>query len=164
MANTILTDAQVLTHFGQPIPPGTNSANLTKITLPYPMRIAWDKKVKITSVYCHRKISEPLTAVFNDLLAHYGLTQLQSLGIDLYGGIYNYRKMRGSTSKWSRHSWAIAIDLDPERNGLRTKKPKAQFSKPEYQAMIDIFYRHGFVGYGPEKDYDWMHFEYAKID
>jgi hypothetical protein len=67
--------------------------------------------------------------------------------------------MRGSKTKWSRHAWGIAIDLDPARNGLKTKKPIAQFSKPEYKAMIDIFTKHGFIGYGPAKDYDWMHFE-----
>jgi hypothetical protein len=67
--------------------------------------------------------------------------------------------MRGSKTKWSRHAWGIAIDLDPARNGLKTKKPTAQFSKPEYKAMIDIFYRHGFIGLGPEQDRDWMHFQ-----
>ena len=158
----ILTDAQVVANFGQPIAPGSN-ANLTKITLPYPMRIAWDKKVTITSVYCHKKIAPALLNVFNEILGKYGLNNIQSLGIDLFGGLHNYRKMRGSTTRWSRHSWAIAIDLDPDRNGLKTKKPQAQFSKPEYKAMIDIFYKNGFVGYGPENDYDWMHFEYAKI-
>ena len=67
--------------------------------------------------------------------------------------------MRGSTTKWSRHSWGIAIDLDPARNGLKTKKPTAQFSKPEYKPMLDMFARNGFISYGVDKDYDWMHFE-----
>jgi hypothetical protein len=62
----ILTDAQVVANFGQPIAPGTN-ANLTKITLPYPMRIAWDKKVTITTVYCHKKIAP---ALLNDLMKY----------------------------------------------------------------------------------------------
>jgi D-alanyl-D-alanine carboxypeptidase len=159
----ILTDAEVIANFGQPIAPGSNS-NLIQLSLPYPMRIAWDKKVIINKLYCHKKIATPLQAVFTELLNKYGLAHIQHLGIDLFGGLYNYRKMRGSTTRWSRHSWAIAIDLDPDRNGLHTKKPKAQFSKSEYKTMIDIFYKNGFVGYGPEKDYDWMHFEYAKIE
>ena len=110
---------------------------------------------------CHKLAAGPFKAVFADLLAHYGLTELQRLGIDLFGGCVNIRTMRGSKTKWSRHAWGIAIDLDPARNGLKTKKPTAQFSKPEYKAMIDIFTKHGFIGYGPAKDYDWMHFELA---
>jgi hypothetical protein len=70
--------------------------------------------------------------------------------------------MRGSKTRWSRHAFGIAIDLDPARNGLKVKKPLAQFSKPEYKAMIDIFYANDFISYGIEKDFDWMHFELAK--
>jgi len=151
----MLSDSQILSKFGEP----GDTDNFVVIDLPYPMRIAWDTKVTTKRMQCHRLAADPFKKVFADLLAHYGLTELQRLGIDLFGGCVNIRTMRGSKTKWSRHAWGIAIDLDPARNGLKTKKPTAQFSKPEYKAMIDIFTKHGFIGYGPAKDYDWMHFE-----
>ena len=107
---------------------------------------------------CHKLIADPLTKVFEDLLKEYGLLRIQQLGIDLFGGCFNYRKMRGGND-WSRHSWGVAIDLDPERNTLRETKKTARFARPEYQPMIDIFYKHGFKSLGVEKNYDWMHFE-----
>ena len=111
---------------------------------------------------CHEEAVIPFTNVFNQLLNHYGLENLKTFGIDLFGGCVNVRTMRGSKTKWSRHAWGIAIDLDPARNGLKIKKPQAQFSKLEYEPMIDIFYQNNFISYGKEKDYDWMHFELGK--
>ena len=153
----MLSDSQILSKFGEP----GDTDNFVVIDLPYPMRIAWDTKVTTKRMQCHKLAADPFKKVFADLLAHYGLPELQRLGIDLFGGCVNIRTMRGSKTKWSRHAWGIAIDLDPARNGLKTKKPIAQFSKPEYKAMIEIFTKHGFIGYGPAKDYDWMHFELA---
>jgi hypothetical protein len=152
----MLTDEQIKIKYGRP----GDISNLTVIKLPYPMRIAWDTKSKIINMQCHKLIADNLIAVFNDLLAHYGIDKLQQLGIDLFGGCYNFRQMRGGT-KWSRHSWAIAIDLDPERNGLKTPWVHAQFSKPEYSFMVDTFYKHGFFSYGKERNFDAMHFEIA---
>jgi hypothetical protein len=103
-------------------------------------------------------IADKLSAVFNDILNHYGYEKIVELGIDLYGGCFNYRKMRNS-NQWSKHSWGIAIDLDPARNTLKETKRTARFARPEYKPMIDIFYKHGFISLGVEKDYDWMHFE-----
>ena len=149
----MLTTKQILAKYGSP-----GEESLVTINLPYPMRIAWDTKTKVTKLRCHRLIADKLKAVFQELLDTYGYEKIQELGIDLFGGCYNFRKQRGG-SDWSRHSWGIAIDLDPDRNQLKWNKSKAQFAKPEYKKMIDIFYKHGFLGLGPEKDYDWMHFE-----
>lgn len=153
--NIMLTDAQIIQKYGQPGDPD----NLTTIVLPYPMRIAWDTKKMVTKIQCHKLIAPQLTEVFKTLLVQYGYDRLKELGIDLFGGCVNVRLQRGSKTKWSRHAWGIAIDLDPARNTLKESKKTARFARPEYKLMIDIFYANGFIGYGPEKDYDWMHFE-----
>lgn len=151
----MLTDIQITEKYGAP----GDTSNFTTISLPYPMRIAWDTKTVVNKMQCHSLAATAFYAVFKDLLATYGLPKIQELGIDLFGGCVNVRVQRGSKTKWSRHAWGIAIDLDPARNPLKSTKVNAQFAKPEYKAMIDIFYKHGFIGYGPEKNYDWMHFE-----
>ena len=151
----MLTDTQIIQNYGQP----GDVSNFTVIQLPYPMRIAWDTKVTVSKMQCHKLAADRFKAVFSDLLAHYGLPELQRLDIDLFGGCVNVRLQRGSKSKWSRHAWGIAIDLSPAKNGLKTKWPQSQFAKPEYAEMHRIFERHGFINYGKVRGFDAMHFE-----
>jgi len=153
----MITTDQLNKKYG--IPNATGAGYLVYITLPYKMRIAWDRKNYATRIQCHKLIADKLLAVFNDLLSHYGYDEIVRLGIDLYGGCFNYRFMRGSTTTLSRHSWGTAIDLDPDRNLLHETAKTARFARPEYKPMIDVFYKHGFVGLGPEQDRDWMHWE-----
>jgi len=152
----MITTEQIIAKYGRPDEDGSDY--LVTIQLPYPMRLAWDKNTVVTRLRCHKLIADALKKVFNDLLTHYGLERLQSLGIDLYGGCFNFRKMRGGTD-YSRHSWGIAIDLDPDRNSLKMTGLNAQFAKDDYKPMMEIFYRHGFINLGVEKNYDFMHFE-----
>lgn len=153
-----MTDEQIIKKYG--VPNKTGKGYLTKITLPYPMYLNWQTKTYIKSFECHKLVADKFLAVFNDILAHYGLDRIKELQLDDFGGCFNYRLMRGGT-KLSRHSWGIAIDLDPDRNLLRETKKTARFARPEYKPMIDIFYKHGFINYGVEYDYDFMHFEIA---
>ena len=148
----MITVAQLNAKYGVPNEQGTY---LTTIVLPYPF--LYDGK-PVSKMRCHKLVADKFLAVFNDILAHYGLAEIQRLGIDKYGGCFNYRKMRGGT-QLSRHSWGVAIDLDPQRNLLKETSATARFARPEYKPMIDIFYKHGFVSLGREKNYDWMHFE-----
>ena len=151
-----MTTNQIIKKYGKPNE--TGAGYLVTIDLPYPMRLAWDLETKVTRMRCHRLVADKFLAVFNDLLNHYGYEEIKRLGIDLFGGCFNFRKMRGG-SAWSTHSWAIAVDLDPARNKLKETKRTARFARPEYKPMIDIFYKHGFESLGIEKDYDWMHFQ-----
>ena len=151
----MLKTNEILNKYGKP---NQNGTYLVSIKLPYPMRLAWDKNTKVNTMRCHKLVAQNFTNVFNDLLNHYGLAKIQELGIDLFGGCFNFRAMRGG-SDYSRHSWGIAIDLDPERNTLKETSKTARFARPEYKPVIDIFYKYGFVNLGVEKNYDWMHFE-----
>ena len=154
-----MTTTEIIKKYGKPSENGT--PYLTKIKLPYPMILAWDRNVKVSSIRCHKLTADKLINVFNDILNEYGFSKIQELGINIFGGCFNYRKMRGGND-WSKHSWGIAIDLDPERNKLKETKRTARFAKDEYKPMIDIFYKHGFISLGVEKDYDWMHFEISQ--
>ena len=154
-----MTTNEIVKKYGKPNE--TGPGYLTTILLPYPTKLAWDLDTKVSKMRCHKLAAEAFLNVFNDLLAEYGMKEIERLGIDLFGGCFNYRKMRGGSS-WSKHAWGIALDLDPARNKLKETAKTARFARPEYQKMIDIFYKNGFISLGVEKGYDWMHFELRK--
>ena len=95
----MMTTNEIVKKYGKPNE--TGEGYLTTILLPYPMKLAWDLDTKVSKMRCHKLAAEPFLNVFNDLLAHYGLKEIERLGIDLFGGCFNYRKMRGGTS-WSK--------------------------------------------------------------
>lgn len=145
--------ASLIRHYGKP-----GSSNLTKIIFPYPMRLAWDLEKKATSSRCHKKVKESLQSILEHILKHYnGIDGVREARMDRFGGIYNFRKMRGGSS-YSRHSWGIAIDLDPDQNGLRTRRPKATMPDP----VIAIFAAHGWKSGGTAWGRDYMHFQATK--
>ena len=104
----MITTEQAIKKYGKPNQQGTY---LVSIKLPYPMRLAWDKDTKVTTMRCHKAAADRFQLVFQDLLNHYGYEKIVELGIDLFGGCFNFRAMRGG-SDYSRHSWGIAIELD----------------------------------------------------
>jgi hypothetical protein len=151
-----MTTRETIAKYGKPNV--TGEGYLTTIQLPYPMRIAWDTDTTVHKMRCHKDVADKFLKVFNEIHRAYGYAKIKELGIDLFGGCFNFRLMRGGKD-WSKHSWGIAIDLDPARNKLKETSRTARFARPEYKKMIDIFYKHGFISLGVEKNYDWMHFE-----
>lgn len=169
----LLTTDYILTKYGQP----GDIKNLVSITLPYPFRLDWNVAQSISTIVCHKLIADRLKSAFKEILDAYGQTKIRDLGIDEFGGCFNHRPQRGYETQYaaavdrgdwneaikylSRHSWAIAIDLDPNRNLLKETAKTARFARPEYKQMIDIFYKHDFLSYGIERGNDFMHFETA---
>lgn len=153
----MLNSVELLNKYGKPC----DATNQVIISLPYPMKLAWDKKLTVRKITVHKLIAKNFKNVFKDILAHYGLEKIQELGIDLFGGTFNCRKMRGG-SQMSKHAWSVAIDLHPEANGLKVPFNKALFSKPEYNKLHEIFEKHGFINLGKVKNFDTMHWEIAK--
>lgn len=151
-----MTTNQIIAKYGEPNV--TGEGYLETLILPYPMRVAWDTDHKVERIRCHKLVVPNMTNIFDEILAAYGYDKIVELGIDLYGGMFNYRKKIGG-SVLSTHSWGIAIDLDPANNQLRWDRHKAKFAKPEYKPLLEAFYKNGFINLGVEKNYDWMHFE-----
>lgn len=153
------TQAQARQFYGEP---GSPACTAGMVNLAYPMRVAWDKSQIIRRFRCHEKVAGTFERVFSRALDAYGLAEIQRLGLDLFGGCYNFRPMRGGNN-WSMHSWGIAVDLDPERNQLKWGRDKAVFAKPEYVPFWKIIEDEGLVSLGRVKNFDWMHFQAARL-
>jgi hypothetical protein len=150
-----MTQAQIIKKYGQPDPKG---GYLTIIDLPYPMRLAWDKDTTVKRMRCHKLAADRFKSLFNDILSEYGEDRIKELGIDIFGGVFNYRKKRQGATL-SMHSWGLAIDLDPQRNSMNTPVSQANFSKPEYDKLREIFHNNGFLWGGDLWQKDCQHWQ-----
>jgi len=142
---------------------GPKGTGQVVMTTPYPMRLAWDLGSKVTRFSCHGLVRESLERLFARTRDHYGPAEIQRLRLDLFGGCLNVRKMRGSSTAWSIHSWGCAVDIDPEHNGLKMHRAQASLDNPEYDPFWRFVYDEGAIGLGRERDYDWMHFQFARL-
>lgn len=143
-------------------PRGSAAATRGKVTLPIPFYLSWNVEERITGFSCHEKVAVPFQRIFEEAVRHYGESEYRRLRLDLYGGCFNNRAMRGG-SKASTHAYGVAIDLDPERNQLRWDDKRASFAKPEYIPFWNIVVSHGATPAGYAWNGDWMHFQFARL-
>ncbi len=136
--------------FGDPLAAGWQSANLAFCEVA-PVLKAFPIKKGSTArgFYCHKLLVSVFQAVFEEIVLA-GLTE----EIKTFDGCFNIRKIRGSSTNMSLHSWAIAIDLNYKGNELRNSKPEMD------PRIIAIFKKHGFYWGGNFRRKDGMHFEY----
>lgn len=141
---------------------GAEGANQTSIILPFPMRIAWDLSQTVMKVLCNKRVAAPMTQIWQRTFDHYGLTRIKELGLDLFGGCLNVRKKRGG-SGWSMHAYGIAWDVDPEHNQLKWGRDRASLDAKDYDFFWGFVEAEGAVSLGRAKNYDWMHFQFARL-
>lgn len=157
--------------YGWPTNPGWYDNNIVSVELPYPMRYAADHNQRILTARFHRAKADHMVAALAEVWEHvrvevkkvvgFDLTSerydiltwemIQAAGLDLWGGTYENRPMRGST-KLSTHALGIAFDIDPKRNRLGTQGRMQPW-------VIEIFRRWGFVWGGTFARNDPMHFQ-----
>lgn len=141
---------------------GKVGENQLSIEIPFDMYLAWDKGQRIRKMTLHHKVAASAERVFQRVAGIYSQADRKSLGIDLFGGSLNVRKMRGG-SNYSMHSWGIAIDFDPERNGLNVHKPIARLSSPDAVQFWLAWETEGWLSLGRARDMDWMHIQAARL-
>lgn len=138
--------AEVIKTFGDLKSPLWAEKNLVTLVLSYPL-ICGDKR--IIHIVCHKLVADNFIQVF---------TQIEAAGLQdqakNFGGIYNQRNIRGQIHP-SLHSWAIAIDLEPDKYPLGSNK---RFP----DSIIKIFHDAGFFYGGDFKNRkDPMHWQFA---
>jgi len=141
---------------------GEVGENQTRIELPYPHRLSWDKNTEISGFQCHERVHDSLQRVLSKILDNFGPDEIRRLRLDLWGGCLNVRKMRGGT-RYSMHSWGIAVDYDPEKNKLKWGRDRAAFARPEYDTWWRCWEEEGWISLGRNRNFDWMHVQAAKL-
>ncbi len=133
--------------------------NLVNILPAYPL---FYEGQQVRSIRVHRLIATHVQQALREILEHYGNAEISRLGLDQYGGSYNYRPASGGNAL-SMHAWGIALDFAPRSNGLHVKSPRASLSHPDCSLWWEIWEQHGAVSLGRERDYDWMHVQFARL-
>ena len=141
---------------------GAKGVDQVRLALPFVMRLAWQPSTLITSFLLHRRVHDSAQRCFQHIARAYDQEQRRELGIDLFGGCLNVRRMKGG-KRWSMHSWGAAIDFDPTRNGLRSNHRNARLAQPDAEPFWRIWEDEGWVSLGRSKDYDWMHVQAARL-
>lgn len=141
---------------------GKVGENQVLLDLPFTMWLAWDLRKSIRRISLHEKVAPSAGRIFARILDAYGPERIDALDLDVFGGSLNVRKMRGG-SRWSMHSWGIAIDFDPARNQLSWGKDRASLAAPVYDTFWRLWEEEGWLSLGRTRNMDWMHVQAALL-
>ena len=141
---------------------GEPGQNLVMVSLPFPLRPSWALHQTVYRTRVHAKVADSIVRVQRSILSAYGMPAIRKLHLDIWGGCYSPRPMRGST-RLSTHAWGIAWDTDPLRNALRWDRERAHLARPEYAAFWKAWTDEGWVSLGKARDFDWMHTQACRL-
>ena len=119
---------------------GQIAAQMVPVVPPFTMYYTDENgRKKIKSVMFHRKAAPALLAALNEIwdYCQHDQAKVDASGASNYNGAYNPRMVRGSTTKWSNHAFAAAIDLNAGENALGVKHG----TMPQF--IVDAFCRQG---------------------
>jgi hypothetical protein len=142
------TAAALQSFYGSP----GDESNLVSFDFPFPM---FYEGKRVLRSRCHRKVKTSLLRILTEIGDRWSDSPAIMDNAEDYGGIYNYRPMRGGSSL-SMHSWGIAIDLDADDNGNKTAWPVAADMPIE---IMEVFSREGWMSAGAFWGRDAMHFQ-----
>lgn len=155
----------VISVFGDPRDPDDatrpdfmwEAANIMPVKPPFALTYAGQT---VKSVRCHRLVATAFVGALEAIRDAYSgdLEWLHASGITVFGGSYNYRLMRGLNSL-SMHSYGIAFDFDPARNGLNNPTPNFA----NYPEILKAWELVGATWGGNFSRPDGMHWQFADI-
>lgn len=134
----------------------------TTIEIPYAMCLAWDKTATVRKMTVHELVAPSVLRVLEKVEGMYSVRERREIGLDIFGGALNVRRMRGGTS-YSMHAWGIALDFDPERNQLKWGKDKARLAQDDARPFWNAWEDEGWVSLGRARNFDWMHVQAARL-
>lgn len=137
--------------------PKTKSLEDQLVRIKPPFTLYYDKK-PVAGLLVHGKCADAFMGAFRKIWDYYEHDQaeIDRLGLSEYGGAYNPRPIRGSTTRWSNHAYAAAIDISPTKNGFG--KGKGTMPLP----AVAAFKSEGAEWGGEYKGRtDPMHFEFV---
>lgn len=128
-------DSAITEHYGEP---GTN---IVRVELPYAMRLHWDPTKQVTSLLCNSKVADSLSAIFVAIADRYDEAAREKLRLNRLGT--SYAMLRNTVGAGlARHSWGIAIELDPERHAYGKSWRSGAGMLP--LEVVSIFQEHGW--------------------
>lgn len=139
----MVTPEQCFAKYGKP----EAAKNMVVWDIPTALEVGFIPK----KLYCNNDIINPLAGAIKALIDTGKIKELKT-----FDGCFNIRLQRGSRTKYSLHSWGIAIDVNAAWNGLG-KEPALS------AAFVKCFTDNGFDWGGTWKRKDGMHFQLKNI-
>jgi hypothetical protein len=169
--------ATFLSHYGNPDVNGDGildadwfKSNIRVFILPWPMALSWDPQTIISRFQAHKLAGDKIIGALSSMLEaadkeakkvgfksdaeHLGLSWMHSLGLDRWGGCFNFRLVRGG-SVLSNHAWGTAVDINPDIGRMGNFEDLSTY--PRW--IVEAFESAGFYWGGHFERPDAMHFE-----